>query len=98
LNAGIESVQSDGRARAYLRRFYQTTGELQRPLVTLHNTLDPVVPFHHEEIYGVLAEQAGNGNLFIPRTSQLNYGHCNFSMKEITEAFSFLVQQALTQP
>jgi pimeloyl-ACP methyl ester carboxylesterase len=58
LNAGVERVQSDGRARAYMRRFYQTTGELQRPMVTLHNIYDPVVPFQHEVIYGGLAAQA----------------------------------------
>ncbi len=51
LNAGVERVQADPRAKAYLRRFYQPSGELERPLVTLHNTLDPAVPFQHEVIY-----------------------------------------------
>ena len=93
LNASIERVDSDGRAVAYMRRFYQTTGELQRPLVTLHNTLDPVVPFQHEVIYSALAAQAGSGNLLtvIPVA---RYGHCNFDMQEIGAAFALLVQQA----
>ena len=45
LNAEVERIESEGRARAYARRFYQPTGTLHGPLVTLHNTLDPVVPF-----------------------------------------------------
>ncbi len=97
LNAGIERVQSDGRAQAYMRRFYQTSGVLQRPLVTLHNTFDPVVPFQHEVIYGNLAAQAGNSNMLtvIPVN---RYGHCNFNTQEIGAAFTLLVQQASVQP
>lgn len=93
LNAGIERVQADGRAQAYMQRFYQTTGELQRPLVTLHNTLDPIVPFQHEVIYSGLAAQAGSSNYLtvIPVPS---YGHCNFSVDQIIGAFMLLVQQA----
>jgi pimeloyl-ACP methyl ester carboxylesterase len=100
LNAGVERVDSDGRARAYMRRFYQTTGELERPLVTLHNILDPAVPFHHEEIYAGLAAQAGNSALFTvnPVKPEALYGHCNFSSDEISAAFSYLVLQASAQP
>lgn len=96
LNAGVERVDADGRAQAYMRRFYQTTGELQRPLVTLHTTLDPLVPFQHEVIYSGLAAQAGNSNLLtvIPIT---RYGHCNFSAQEVLGAFGLLVQQAAAQ-
>jgi len=96
LNAGVERVQSDGRARAYVGRFYQPTGELQRPLVTLHNTLDPVVPFQHELIYSGLVVGAGNSSFLtvipIPR-----YGHCNFNAQEVGGAFALLVQQASAQ-
>ena len=97
LNSGVERVQSDGRARAYMRRFYQTTGELQRPLVTLHNTLDPVVPFQHEVVYATLAAQAGSSDLFTSLPAQQQYGHCNFNIQEVGTAFGLLVQQALAQ-
>lgn len=97
LNAGVERVQSDGRARAYLRRFYQPSGELERPLVTLHNTLDPVVPFQHEVIYSGLAAEEGSGN-FLTVIPVARYGHCNFTVEEISAAFALLVQQAALQP
>lgn len=96
LNAGVERVQSDGQARAYMRRFYQTTGELQRPLVTLHNTLDPVVPFQHEYIYQDLVAKAGRSN-FLTVFSVPGYGHCNFSAEEVVHAFAVLVEQASAQ-
>jgi pimeloyl-ACP methyl ester carboxylesterase len=96
LNAVVERVQSDGRARAYMRRFYQTTGELERPLVALHNMLDPVVPFQHEVVYATLAAQAGNSNLFTAIPIE-RYGHCNFNVQEIGAAFTLLIQQASAQ-
>jgi len=96
LNAGVERIRSAGRARAYMRRFYQTTGALQRPLVTLHNTLDPVVPFQHEVIYGGLATQAG-GSSFLTVIPVPSYGHCNFTVEQIVGAFGMLVQQASAQ-
>jgi len=79
-----------------MQRFYQTTGVLQRPLVTLHNTLDPVVPFQHEVIYGGLAAQAGNSNLLtvIPVA---RYGHCKFTSGELLGAFDLLIQKASAQ-
>ena len=97
LNDGIERVQSDPRALAYLRRFYQPTGDLQRPLVTLHNTLDPVVPFQHVYIYQDKVIQAGREDLFTPIPVP-TYGHCNFSVEQIDSAFGILVQQASALP
>ena len=96
LNAGVERVQSDPRARAYLRRFYQTTGALQRPLVTLHNTLDPVVPFAHEAIYTGLVANAGS-SAFLTVLPVPGYGHCNFTGAQVSGAFALLVQKATAQ-
>jgi hypothetical protein len=90
LNAGVERVPSDPTARAYVRTFYDTTGQLHRPLVTLHNTLDPVVPFRHELIYAGKVLLAGRSpNLIalpVPR-----YGHCNFTIEEVLGAFALLL-------
>jgi pimeloyl-ACP methyl ester carboxylesterase len=90
LNAGVERVQADGRAQSYMRRHYQTTGELERPLVTLHTTLDPVVPFAHEAIYTDLVTSAGS-SAFLTSLSVERYGHCNFTAEEVLGAFLLLV-------
>jgi hypothetical protein len=69
LNAGVERIKGDPRAQSYTRRYYQTTGELQRPTVTLHNTLDPIVPFQHEVNYSRLVATAGCQRFSDPATS-----------------------------
>ncbi|HET8562304.1 MAG TPA: alpha/beta hydrolase [Candidatus Binatia bacterium] len=96
LNAGVERINADRRAQNYARRFYETTGELQRPLVTLHKTLDPVVPFQHELNYIGLVNNAGT-NQFLTVLPVEGYGHCNFTSEQIFGAFALMVQQATAQ-
>ncbi|HZA57414.1 MAG TPA: hypothetical protein VE616_24435 [Candidatus Udaeobacter sp.] len=96
LNAEVERVESDGRARAYARRFYQPNGALHAPLVTLHNTLDPVVPFQHEVTYSNLVAQRRK-SAFLNILPVARYGHCNFTTQEVVEAFALTVQQAEAQ-
>jgi pimeloyl-ACP methyl ester carboxylesterase len=86
LNAAVERIDSDGRARAFVRRAYEPTGDLERPLVTIHNTLDPQVPYWHELDYGALAMPSG---YFVPITVP-GYGHCEFDAQEILAAFGVL--------
>jgi pimeloyl-ACP methyl ester carboxylesterase len=96
LNAGVERITGDRRALNYARRFYQTTGELQRPLVTLHNTLDPIVPFQHELSYIDLVTKAGTTELLTALQVE-GYGHCDFTTEQILGAFALMVQQAAGQ-
>jgi pimeloyl-ACP methyl ester carboxylesterase len=96
LNAGVERIKADGRARAYARRFYQPSGNLHAPLVTLHNTLDPVVPFEHEEIYEELVAQK-HKSAFLTVMEVDGYGHCDFTAQEVLDAFALMVQQAEAQ-
>lgn len=93
LNRRIERVASDPAARSYLRHFYQPTGRLRRPLVSLHTAFDPLVPFNHELIYLGLTTLAGQRkNLTILPTA--SYGHCNFQPAEVLGAFGLLVTQS----
>jgi hypothetical protein len=96
LNAGVERVVSDEIARAYARQFYQPDGNLRRPLVTLHNALDPLAPFQHEIKYGRLVAQ--NRKLaFLSLLPVPRYGHCNFTNQEVFQAFTLMLLQAGTQ-
>jgi hypothetical protein len=93
LNRRVERVASDADARSYLREFYQPSGKLHRPLVSLHTAFDPIVPFNHELIYLGLATLAGRQkNLTILPTA--SYGHCNFQPAEVLGAFGLLVTQS----
>jgi pimeloyl-ACP methyl ester carboxylesterase len=93
LNRRVERVASDADARSSLRQVYQPSGQLHRPLVSLHTAFDPLVPFNHELIYLGLTTLAGQRkNLTIlPTTS---YGHCNFQPAEVLGAFGLLVSQS----
>ena len=93
LNAGVERIQSDGRARAYARRFYEPTGNLHDPLVTLHNLFDPVVPFQHEIEYSSRVAKKKRSHLLTVQSSA-SYGHCEFTSGEVIQAFTLMVQQA----
>jgi pimeloyl-ACP methyl ester carboxylesterase len=86
LNNGVERVIGDLVAQGYIGSYYQPTGTLGRPLVTLHNTLDPVVPYWHEGLYAGLEP----GGLFVS-IPVVGYGHCEFTAEEVLGAFNILV-------
>ena len=93
LNRGVERVRADPDARDYMRDYYQTTGNLKVPLVTLHNLQDPDVPFMNELIYFTLVALRGRlGNLVaIPIPG---YGHCNFTYNQVLTGLSLLLLKA----
>lgn len=89
LNAGVERVTAEGAGRNYMRQFYETHGNLQRPLVTLHTVLDPQIPIVHQLIYRAKVALAGQG----ARLTQIpanRYGHCTFTTNEVLGAFALL--------
>jgi pimeloyl-ACP methyl ester carboxylesterase len=86
LNKGVERVSSTGSAFQYVNQFYRTTGKLERPLVTLHTTGDPIVPFSHERIYAGRVTFAGPLS-FLTSLPISKYGHGNFTAQEVLKAF-----------
>jgi pimeloyl-ACP methyl ester carboxylesterase len=92
LNAGVRRYKASPKALANLDA-YQTTGQLTRPLVTLHTALDPIVPAAHEAWYAQKAALAGSSSRFTPIVIPDRYGHCNFTSDEVLQAFGLLLQQ-----
>ncbi len=92
LNATVQRFDADRLALNLIASHYQTSGALQVPLVTLHTTEDPIVPYWHESLYSAKVLASGSGplhtNIPVPR-----YGHCNFTVEEVLGAFQMLVQQ-----
>jgi hypothetical protein len=64
--------------------------------VTIHNKLDPIVPFRHEENYGDLVAKTGSSQ-FLTVVRVESYGHCDFTTEKIFGAFQLLLQQATGQ-
>lgn len=71
-------------------RKYQTTGNLRRPLITLHTSWDPVVPAWQESAYAKKVAAAGKSHLLV-RYPVPRYGHCAFNEGEVLVAFLAMV-------
>lgn len=76
---------------------YETTGHLTKPLITLHTTGDPIVPFWHATRYAFKTLAADNLALHEQITVQA-YGHCRFSTFDVLGAFTRLVTLVDTPP
>ena len=76
---------------------YETTGHLTKPLITLHTTGDPIVPFWHATRYAAKTLAADNLALHEQIAVQA-YGHCHFSTFDVLGAFNRLVALIDTPP
>jgi pimeloyl-ACP methyl ester carboxylesterase len=91
LNAGVARFTANPGTVAEIAQF-ETTGNLTVPLVTLHTTGDPVVPFEQEALYADKVAQVG-ATARLSQSSISRYGHCAFQGGELLAAFSTLIQK-----
>ena len=89
LNREIQRFQADPAALEEIEAYYQTSGRLSVPLVTLHTTGDPFVPYWHDLLYRWKAfwNRSSRYHSHIPA---FRYGHCNFNVVEGVAAFAVL--------
>jgi len=90
LNRLVERYAATGTALSDVATYYETTGRLDEPLVTLHTLADPIVPFWQETLYAgkVLAQGSISKLVAIPAIA---YGHCNVSAAQAESALSVLL-------
>jgi pimeloyl-ACP methyl ester carboxylesterase len=86
INAGVAHFDETPDAANYLRKYYETTGDLRIPTLTLHTSRDPLVPVFHEGIYASRVAAAGASANLSQRTIS-RYGHCTFTPTEMAQAF-----------
>jgi pimeloyl-ACP methyl ester carboxylesterase len=86
LNAGVQRYEATPDAANYLERWYQPSGKLAIPVVTLHTTRDGAVPFFHEAAYAGLVSAAGRSDMLLQLPVDA-FGHCNFSDLDHLNAF-----------
>jgi len=90
LNLRVRRFTADAVARNEVEANYQTSGTLVSPVVTLHTTGDPVIPYWHEPLYALKTWTASSAsshlNVPVPR-----YGHCAFRPAEALLGFAALV-------
>jgi fermentation-respiration switch protein FrsA (DUF1100 family) len=90
LNAGVERFDAHHAALNYYQRNYTPTGRIGIPVLTLHTTRDPAIPFAHESLFAAAVTAAGESALLVQRPID-RWGHCAFTPAEILTGFSDLV-------
>jgi pimeloyl-ACP methyl ester carboxylesterase len=90
VNATVERYGASPDAVNYLEKYFEPTGDLRIPTLTLHTTRDPVVPAWHEPIYAAKALAAGTSGNLVQRSIN-RFGHCTFTGAETLQAFADLV-------
>jgi hypothetical protein len=91
VNGGVDRFAGSSRAFEYLKAYYKPTGDLPIPVLTLHTTLDPDVPFSHEQRLANIVKNAGYSSKLVQQ-HYTRYGHCNFSPAETASAFFRLAE------
>jgi pimeloyl-ACP methyl ester carboxylesterase len=89
LNALVQRYEATSDAANYLKHWYQPSGKLDIPVVTLHTTRDGAVPFFHEAAYANLVSAAGRSDMLL-QIPVIRSGHCNFTVDEQIIAFGAL--------
>jgi pimeloyl-ACP methyl ester carboxylesterase len=90
LNAGVRRYRAEPEAFVRMAKFYTPTGALERPLLALHDTGDPLVPADTAFEYALAVGRAGKGANFVQQFVNRK-GHCVFKPEEIDRAFGELL-------
>ncbi len=93
INVLAKRFTADPAAMNEMINGYNTSGVLEKPLVTMHTTGDQQIPYLHEVLYRwkVLFAQSASNHVNIPIE---RYGHCNFTAVEILIAFGLMINMA----
>jgi pimeloyl-ACP methyl ester carboxylesterase len=90
LNLGVERFTARKSAVNFFEKYYEPTGELEIPMLTLHSRFDPVAPFGQEADYARKVANEGSSTWLTQRAIS-SYGHCNINPAETMSGFQALV-------
>nr|WP_320016291.1 hypothetical protein [uncultured Desulfobacter sp.] len=76
-----QKVKANKRARKYLARFGDFSGEIYKPVISMHTIKDGLVPPRHESVYLETVANAGHENLLLQVFVEA-VGHCTFTPEE----------------
>lgn len=99
-NAAVQRFDGDIDALARARRFHQVSGTFRKPLVAVHNRLDPLVAYAQAEALTRHARNGGTETLLLQYAlpdvrEPLRFGveglaHCGFTKPQMAEALGLL--------
>jgi pimeloyl-ACP methyl ester carboxylesterase len=97
LNAGVARFSADQAALDEITARYQSIGNLRIPLVTMHTTGDPVVPYDQTDIYKAKVDAQGR-SAYYENIRVETFGHCTFTPAQVFTAFEQLNTMVNTLP
>jgi hypothetical protein len=91
-NAGVDRFTSPPDAQNLLAKYYVPNGDLEIPVITVHNLFDYLVPFFHEAAFGQIVQAAGASDMLVQRAVP-DYGHCSNAalVNVVVQSFQDLV-------
>ena len=102
LNKGIQRVEASPAALTYLTRWHEASGRIADPLITMHNTIDSLVPYDQETAFKAAVSKAGRSAKLAeypvpPMRAPLPvaggveaYTHCGFTPAQTEAAWAAL--------
>jgi len=84
INAAVARYSATPDAASYLDRYGSPAGSLSLPVITLHNSRDPVVPYRHEGWYLTAVTDQAATSFLLQRTLSAPYGHSVIQPSELT--------------
>ena len=92
---GVQRFESTPDADNYVDKYYEPTGDLKIPVLSIHTTRDPSVPFNHEIALREKVATAGASSMLVTRPIN-RYGHCTFTTTEMVGGVNDLARWATT--
>jgi len=90
LNACVERYSATADAQSWTEHYGEPSGDLSIPVLTLHNTRDPVVPLFHEQLLADAVHARGRDAYLLQRQKN-SYGHSAFTTAELLAGFLDMV-------
>ena len=91
LNRRVKRFGAHPDAVSEMKANYNTSGELDRPLITIHTTKDQQVPYAHEFLYFLKTISSGSILTDHANISIKRYGHCQFTFQEALTGFALML-------
>lgn len=90
LNAGVKRYTASNAALDYLKTWYTPTGVLDRPMLAVHTTYDPIIPPDTVSQYADQVQRMGSSRFFVQQFVEAD-GHCNISPEQTYSAMDELL-------
>ena len=88
MNAG-RNISAPPSSRNYVEHWADYSGQIKKPVLTLHTHTDSLVPVSHESAYAATVAAAGRSDL-LAQTFTIGNGHCNFTGPQLLTALGAL--------